>query len=327
LVVQDARVHEPQTGMYDPPLGRVADVERLLQVLALLRASEVGVLRSTLVEKVGADAADAAAAPAEGPTHDNAVEALKRKMWLNINRLRSLGFSIESDAPEGMESRFFLRPTPWRVPVDLDEQEQALLSWVMRRSAPVVDETAFAPLSSSYDSLLGTLPHGLGLVHAALAGRRSLVIEVDGQEKVVEPVQLASYQGRWSLLVRFPGSDQVYGYRLDRLEVVRLDDVLPAAPEKVDPLTVLDPTGWKKHDPLPVEIQCDARDLPLVRSWFPRAATGMTASEAALTFSSTNCEAVIDRVLGLAGAARLVAPDSAVAGLRQRLQWFVEEEA
>ena len=319
-------MQQPQTAMYDPPLGQVANVERLLQVLALLRASEGGVLRSTLIAQVAEYAADAAAVPADGPGRDKAVEALKRKTWLDVDRLRSLGFSIESDAPEGVESRFVLRPTPWRVPVDLDEQEQALLSWVMRRSAPEGVETGLPPLTSSYDSLLGTLPHGLGLVHAALAGRRGLVIEVEGQEKVVEPVQLASYQGRWSLLARFTGSDQVYGYRLDRLEVVRLGDVLPAAPERVDPLTVLDPTAWRKHEPLTVKIGCDARDLALVASWFPRAMSEVSQDDAVLTFDSTNCEAVVDRVLGLAGAAQLVAPASAVAALRERLQWYVQAQ-
>ena len=320
-------MQQPQTGMYDPPLGQVANVERLLQVLALLRASETGVSRSTLIAQVAEYAADAAAVPADGPGRDRAVEALKRKTWLDMDRLRSLGFSIDSDAPEGVESRFFLRPTPWRVPVDLDEQEQALLSWVMRRSVPEGVQTGLPPLTSSYDSLLGTLPHGLGLVHAALAGRRSLVVEVDGQEKVVEPVQLASYQGRWSLLVRFPRNDQAYGYRLDRLEVVRLGDVLPVAPQRVDPLTVLDPTAWSKHEPAQVEIRCNPGDLPLVASWFPRATSEVSQAEAVLTFASTNCEAVVDRVLGLAGAARLVAPGSAVAELRRRLEWFVQEQA
>lgn len=318
-------MQEPQTGMYDPPSGRVADVERLLQVLALLRAADTGVLRSTLVANV-AEYAAAAAIPTDGRAHDQGLEALNRKIWMDTGRLRDLGFAIENAAPEGLEARFVLRPTPWRVPVELDDREQALLSWVMR-STPEQDDDGFGPLTSSYDALLGALPHGLGLVHAALAGQRSLVIDRDGEEKVVEPVQLASYQGRWSLLVRFPNSAQVYGYRLDRLEVLRLGDVLPAAPERIDPLTVLDPTAWKKHEPRSVEIRCDTRDLPLVASWFPRAECDEAGYEAVLRFASTNCEAVVDRVLGLAGAARLVAPESAVDGLRGRLQWFVREDA
>lgn len=325
-MVQDARVQEPQTGMYDPPLGRVADVERLLQVLALLRVADAGVPRGTLVAHVAEYAAAAAAMPTDGPARDQALEALNRKIWMDTGRLRDLGFSIANEAPEGSEARFVLRPTPWRVPVELNDREQALLSWVMR-STPEEDEAGFGPLTSSYDALLGTLPHGLGLVHAALAGQRSLVIESDGKEKVVEPVQLASYQGRWSLLVRFPGNEQVYGYRLDRLDVLRLGDVLAAAPERVDPLGVLDPTAWRKHDPRPVELRCDARDLALVASWFPRAECEEADYEAVLRFSSTNCEAVVDRVLGLAGAARLAAPDTAVTELRERLQWFVQEDA
>lgn len=312
--------------MYDPPQGRVADVERRLQVLALLRMHETGVRRSMLLEKVDEYRGDRTAVPVdEGRPRERALEALDAKVRRDLEALQLLGFGIEDLASTGLESVFVLRPTPWRVPLDLDDHERALLAWVMQASTgaepPAVGE-AIDP--RSYEGVLGQLPHGLGLVHVALAGARGLVVEVNGEEKVVEPVQLASYQGRWSLLVRFPGAERVYGYRLDRLDVLRVGEPLPMPPQRVDPLEVLDPTAWAKHDPLGVELRCDTRDRELVTSWFPRAACAASGDGTVLTFSTTNLEAVLDRVIGLAGAARLAAPAKAVEQLRVRLTDVVQ---
>ena len=310
--------------MHDPPKGRVANVERLLQVLALLRDSETGVLRSTIKSTVPEYATDLAAVPAaEGKARDKAVEALDKKVRLDLEALEELGFRIDDLAAPGAESRFVLRPTPWRLPLELDDPEQALLTWIMHApQAAAALESGELEEAPSYDSLLGTLPGGLGLVHAALAGRRALVIDLDGEEKVVEPAQLTSYQGRWFLLVRFPGADRVYGYRLDRLEVVGLAEPLAAAPVRVDPLDVLDPTMWPKNQPEDVELRCDAADAESVWSWFPRAKRETVGDEVALRFSCSHRAALLDRVIGLAGAARLVAPHVAVVELRERLEPF-----
>lgn len=311
--------------MHDPPKGRVANVERLLQVLAMLRTSETGVLRGTIKSTVPDYATEKAAIPAaEGSARDKAVEALDRKVLRDLEVLEELGFGIDDLAAPGAESRFVLRPTPWRLPLELDDVEQALLAWIMRAPGDVEAlESGEQEAAPSYDSLLGALPGGLGLVHAALAGRRSLVIDVGGAEKVVEPAQLASYQGRWFLLVRFPGSEQAYGYRLDRLAVVALGDPLPEAPVRIDPLDVLDPTAWAKNEAEDVELRCDRADADSVASWFPRARREIQGEEVVLTFSCSHREALLDRVIGLAGAVRLVGPEEAVAQLRRRLTPFV----
>lgn len=311
--------------MYDPPVGRVANVERLLQVLAMLRTSEAGVLRGAIKATVPEYAEDLAAIPAaEGKARDKAIEALDKKLRLDLEALEELGFGIDDLAAPGAESRFVLRPTPWRLPLELDDPEQAMLAWIMRAPADVEAlESGELEAAPSYDSLLGALPGGLGLVHAALAGRRALVVELGGEEKVVEPAQLASYQGRWSLLVRFPGSEKVYGYRLDRLEVVGLGDPLPAAPVRVDPLDVLDPTAWAKNEAEDVELRCGLADADSVASWFPRARRETKGDEMVLTVTCSHREALLDRVIGLAGAVRLVGPDAAVEQLRHRLAPFV----
>lgn len=316
------------TGMYDPPQGRVADVERLLQVLALLRASETGVPRRALVAGVQAYAAD------DRKVQQGKVDAesLVRKMRLDLDKLREIGFLIEDVAAEGLESHYVLSPTPWRVPLDLDEHQQAVLSWVMRAAGVAAADDATpvpeALQQRSYASVLGTLPRGLGLVHAALAGRRALVVERQGEERTVEPVQLAAHEGRWYLLLRYPGKPQTYGYRLDRLDVLRLGDVLSVVPARVDdPRDVLDPTAWREHAPVDVEVRCDPADAVLVGSWFPRAQARDDGDEVVLAFPSTNTEAVVDRVLGLAGAARLLAPAHAVEQLRARVLPFAEVTA
>ena len=107
------------TAMYDPPpSGRVANVERLLQVLAMLRTSEAGVLRGALKATVPDYAADLAAVPpAEGHVRDKALEALDKKLRLDLEALEELGFRIDDLATVGAESRFVLRPTPRRLPL------------------------------------------------------------------------------------------------------------------------------------------------------------------------------------------------------------------
>ncbi len=274
-------------------------------------------------------AEDLAAVPAaQGRARDKALEALDKKVRLDLEALEELGFGIDDLAPAGAESRLVLRPTPWRLPLDLDDPEQAMLTWIMSAPGAAAGLASGEPdQAPSYDALLGSLPGGLGLVHAALAGRRSLLVDVGEAEKVVEPARLASYQGRWFLLVRFPGSEQVYGYRLDRLEVLALGDPLPAAPVRVDPLEVLDPTAWRRHPPEDVELRCQLADVDAVASWFPRATHAVQGDEVALRFECSHREALLDRVVGLAGAGRLVAPDDAVLQLRERLLAVVEAQA
>lgn len=304
--------------MYDPPTGMQGKVERLLQVLAVLRAADLPVNRSALIARVDDYREDheLAGRKPPGKERDKAVEALNKKVNLDLERLRGLGFSITDTASEGLESSYVLKPTPWRLPLELDEAEETALAWLLRAATAEGDDaTPTVPAST----LLGSLPSTLDLAHAALAGRRRLVIERDGQEKTVEPVQMHVRHGHWYLLVRYGPGSPAYGYRLDRLHVVRLGDVMPTAPAPVDASLVLDATAWPTHPPQDVEIRCNFEDTAAVASWFPRASVREHPSATRLTFSSTNLEAVVDRVIGLAGAARLVAPPTAVQALRARL--------
>lgn len=307
--------------MYDPPPGMQARVERLLQVIAVLRAADLPVRRATLVARVDEYRQDdhSACAMTPGKEQDKAFEALRKKLNGDLHHLRELGFSVTDTAGEGLESTWVLKPTPWRLPVALDEQEQTALTWLLGASAAteVAEGTVLPPLPAA--ALLGTLPSALDLAHAALAGRRRLVIERRGEEKVVEPVQMSVRSGRWYLLVRYGPDSGVYGYRLDRLRVLRLGEVMTTAPQPVDERLVLDPTAWRVHEPLDADIRCDPDDAQAVRSWFPRAELVDDGAEVSLTFSATNVDAVVDRVIGLAGAARLVAPVQAVEALRARL--------
>ena len=306
--------------MHDPPRGMPAKVERLLQVLAVLRVSELPVRRTALIRKVDDYRQDEQRAQVH-LARDKAVEALHKKINLDLEQLRSLGFAITDTAREGFESTYVLRPTPWRLPVDLEDVDETLLAWLLGTASPATDAVdASAGLPARPDAaLLGSLPSALDRVHAALAGRRRLVIEHHGERRIVEPVQMSVHAGRWFLLARYPGRPEPRGYRLDRLGVLALGEAMSTAPEPIDPLQVLDATAWQVDEPLDVEIRCDAEDAATVTSRFPRAVVREHATQTVLTFSSTNVEAVLDRVIGLAGAARLVAPATAVDALRTRL--------
>ena len=314
--------------MHDPPQGMPAKVERLLQVLAVLRTSEPPVARSTLVAKVDdyRDDDRQAKAKATGAERAKADGNLVKKVNLDLQSLRDLGFSISDTAGQGLESTYVLRPTPWRLPVFLEDVDETLLAWLLG-TAPAADaaEPGLPPRPDAV--LLGSLPSALDRVHAALAGRRHLLIEHHGERRVVEPVQMSVHAGRWFLLARYPDNPEPRGFRLDRLTVLDVGEQMATAPAPVDTSVVLDATAWQVDDPVDVEIRCDADDLAAVAARFPRAVVSQSESEVVLAFPSTNVEAVLDRVLGLAGAARLVAPASAVETLRTRLLHALEVSA
>ena len=304
--------------MYDPPTGMQARVERLLQVLAVLRAADLPVSRTTLVARVDdyREHEQAARRTATDEEQDRALEALRKKVNLDLEHLSGLGFSIADTARDGLESTWVLTPTPWRLPVELDEAEEVLLGWLL---GAATGPAAAALPPAPDEGLLGSLPSALDLAHAALAGRRRLVVRRHGEDRTVEPVQMHVRRGHWYLLVRYGPDSAAYGYRLDRLDVAGLGDVMTSPPEPVDALDVLDATAWRKHAPVDVELRCRFEDTAAVSSWFPRASVREHPSGTRLTFSSTNLEAVVDRVLGLAGAARLIAPPTAVEMMRTRL--------
>jgi hypothetical protein len=305
------------TAVYDPPQGQVATVERLLQVLALLRQSEIGVPRTVLLSQVQGYADKIA----EGVKH----ESVLKTMQLDVKALGDLGFVIEDIAAEGQESVFLLRPTSWRVPIDLTDVDKGLLAWVLRAVEVSGDDPAGVTTApDAFDALLGSVPRTIGEVQAALAGRRALVIEKNGEDQVIEPAQLVMHARRWILLARYPGNDKVYGHRLDGLHEVRLGEPLSAPPGPVEPLEVLDPTYWLEDDTtLDVELRCARDDLALVGSWFPRALVTDEGADAVLRFPVRNLDALLDRVLGLAGAVRVTAPAEAVQAMRERLEPFV----
>jgi predicted DNA-binding transcriptional regulator YafY len=296
----------------DRPVGRAADVDRLLQLLALLRAHEVGVSRTT-VEQLDR-------------YRDLSQDAADKAVARDLKHLRDLGFRIDSVSGPGQVSRWVLRTTPWRAPIALEEFDGALLAWVFR-TAQADEADLRLTTFSSYDSLTGSIPTAIGTLQAALAGQRSVVVDADGEDRVLEPAQLVVQSGRWTLLARYPGHDRVYGHRVDRLADVRLGEPLAAPPAPVESLDALDPTAWEEDEPVQVELRCAAEDLGMVVSWFPRAEVAEDGAEAVLRFEVRHRAALLDRVLGLAGAVRIVSPAEVVHALRDRLLPFVEEPA
>src|SRR3954454_12939521 len=173
----------------DGPVGRVADVERLLQLLALLRNSDGGwVALATLRSGVTAY------------RNSTTEDALERMIQRDLESLRKLGFAIEGETQEGTPARYRLKATAWRVPLDLDGHEQRLLAWVMAVAGASRDELAAtsslppAPTSEPLGSLLGSMPPALDVIHTALASRRQVIIHHNGADKTIEPAQLSVQQ-------------------------------------------------------------------------------------------------------------------------------------
>ncbi|MDP3714572.1 MAG: WYL domain-containing protein [Mycobacteriales bacterium] len=290
-------------------MSRVDDVERLLQVLQVLRNAEGWpVPRPALISKVSAYASS---------TADN--RSLKKMIQRDVKDLVGLGFRVEEVADPGEDSRLVLHAGTWRVPVELDDAEQALLVWVTAVAGAAVAEDSAG--SADLSDLLGRVPRELDLVQSAIARRLRIRVERDGDEVEFEPAELASRLGRWFVLGRYAGSTKVLAPRLDGLVVLGLGGPVPGPFEVGDVDERLDPTAWDEHPPVDVVLSCRTSDLSSVRSWFERASLEHREDgTSVLRFWATNEAAVVTRVIGLAGAVQVLAPDSVAAEIRQRAE-------
>lgn len=297
--------------------GRVREVERLLQVVTVLRASEgYPVPRQVLLERI--------------PEYRDATvdhESVKRMMANDRNRLREIGFQIDDVAGDGDTSAFVLRDAAWRLPLDLDAREQNLLTWVMAAAGSVAAEGALSSVPGDLSGLLGHMPRNFDLVQAAIASRRLLVIERDGKVTDFAPGRLASWYGRWFVIGRFGGEDVLKAPRLDRLEVLELGGPMTDPPVVVDPDQYLDQTAWDKHEPRTAVLRCRTADKAAIGSWFARAEVAdHEDGTTTFTLAYRNEENLVTRVIGLTGVVWIESPPSAVTALREQVLSVVGEQ-
>lgn len=296
--------------------GRVREVERLLQVVTVLRAGDgYPVARRVLLERIpeyrqsGAD-----------------PESVKRMMANDRRRLAEIGFQVEDVAGEGDTSAFVLRDTAWRLPLDLDAREQNLLRWVMAAAGAVAAEGSPTTAPDDLSGLLGHTPRSFDLVQTAIATRRLLVIERDGRETTFAPGRLANRQGRWFVVGRYDGEALLKAPRIDRLQLVALGAPMTDPPVVDDPDLYLDPTAWEAHEWRAATIRCRTADRPAVASWFARAeVTDHEDGTTTFALPYRNEGNLVTRVIGLAGAAWVEGPDSAVQAVRRQVLAVVGE--
>ncbi len=300
------------SGVPSRPTGRVAAVERLLQVLAVLGSSDGGwVPRTHLVQRVD-----------DYRARRGSAEALERLIENDTKALAALGFAIEVVGDRGEVAVHRLGRSSWRVPVDLDTAERTLLGWAMTRAGLSVDGTVASdvPAVPTLDGVLPAVPRGLDRAQAALAGRRRLRVRRHGRDAELEPACLALKRGRWFLFARYGGTEKLYGFALEHVDVLGLGDVMEDAPRPpYDVARMLDQLLWDEHDPIAVELRCDRAALPRVQSWFrPAEVCEESADEVRLRLETTNRTALVDRVLGLAGDVAVVSPPDVVGEIRAR---------
>lgn len=295
-------------------VSKVDEVERLMQVASVLQAAEFPVSRAELRSRV------------PGYRDSTAGDDSVRKMMdRDFERLRGLGFDVLSVGDSGSDGEYALRAATWRLPVELDDAESGLLVWVMASAgAAAAEEHGATDLSG----LIGTVPRALDQVQTAVARRRRLRLAKDGEEVDFFPLRLASRNGTWFVLGTYGASRAVKGARVDRLEVLAVGEPFRPSVDLPDVDEVLDPTAWAEHAPVDAEVRCRTADLGVVASWFPRAVQeDLPDGTTSLRFWVRNTEALVNRVLGLAGAAWIIAPAPAAEELRHKVQAVLEVSA
>lgn len=294
--------------------GRVGEVARLLQLVTVLRAGDgLPVPRQRVVASVE-----------EYRTSKADPESVNKMIERDLDRLGELGIVGENVAPAGSESAYVLRDGAWRLPLELSPLEEGLLAWVMAAAgAAGAEARGTAGTVDDLSGLLGVTPRSLDIAQAAIAGRRALVIVRDGEEREFVPSMLANRAGKWFVLGVFEGETEVKGPRLDRLDILRMGGrARPTVVERPD--EILDATAWGKGQQVDAELRCRREDLNSVRIWFPRAEISDVGDGCcALRFWVRDEPNLIDRVIGLAGAAWIVAPESAAKALRQQVSAVV----
>jgi predicted DNA-binding transcriptional regulator YafY len=280
-------------------------MERLVRLITILNASELGVRAETLI---------GGALPIEGDP-----EAKHRALNRDIEHLNNLGWDIRNVAPPGEDGvyRMYARDNRLRVHLTPAQRGQLLRAAVAAGRQDVarhLDDDARPTRTGAQQDKRG---HELDLAQRAAARRCLIRFDYRGHRRVVHPVRVHTGPSGWYLSGREDGQDVTKEFVVARMSDVTLDDPGSASPVADATRPSLDPLSWLVNEPTKVTLEMDAQHLSLAENLLgPPSSMESSGSQARATWTVTNRAVFRWRVYELGTRVRVVSPPE----LRQEIE-------
>lgn len=302
--------------MPESEIEKPARVERLLNLLAALLATDRPLTREDLLERV----------PGYGAT-----EAARRAFERDKSDLRQMGIPItveliqqeNPESPPGyrVHPRDYALPDPGLAPDELAALHIAATAvkvpgaagaealWKLGGDQGTPAEPALSPGTALRADLATT--KDLPVLFDAVTARRTVTFGYRGRERVLDPLHLAFRAGRWYVT----GHDHDRGaerlFRLDRMEG-EVEAGPPGAFDRPDEPDFRLLPAWQTGDEEPataiVRIDASHADLALAEAGEEVALERDASGAITLTLNVTNRVGLRNFVLGFLDHAELVAP-------------------
>jgi len=229
-------------------------MERLVRLITMLNASELGVRAETLI---------AAVMPGEGD-----AEAKHRALNRDIEHLNNLGWDIRNLAPAGDDGlyRMYARDNRLRVHLTPAQRGQLLRAAIAAGRQDVArhlyDDARPARSGAEQDRP----GHELDLAQRAAAQRCLIHFDYRGHRRAVHPDRVHTGPSGWYLTGREDGQDVTKEFVVARMSDVILDNPGTASPVADSTRPSLDPLSWLDDEPTDVTLEMDAQHLPMAES-------------------------------------------------------------
>jgi predicted DNA-binding transcriptional regulator YafY len=248
-------------------------MERLVRVITILNAAELGVRAQTLI---------AATQPGDGEP-----DAKRRALNRDIEHLNNLGWDIRNVAPTGDDGlyRMYARDNRLRVyltPAQRGELLRAAIAAGRHDVARHLDDEPRATAARAPKRATEQARPGLDLDLAQRAAALRCLIHFDyrGHRRVVHPVRVHTGPSGWYLSGREDGQSMTKEFVVERMSAVTLDDPGTASPVTDSARPSLDPLSWREDEPLDVTLEMDPQHLPLAENLLGRPISLDTTEEA-----------------------------------------------
>jgi predicted DNA-binding transcriptional regulator YafY len=280
-------------------------MERLVRLITILNASELGVPAQSLI---------AAVQPGDGDP-----EAKRRSLNRDIEHLNNLGWDIRNVAPAGDDGlyRMYARDNRLRVHLTPAQRGQLLRAAVAAGRHDVAEHLDDDARPAPNRTVQDTPGHELDLAQRAAAQRCLIHFDYRGHRRTVHPVRLHTGPSGWYLSGRETGQDITKEFVVARMTDVTLDDPGTASPVTDSARPSLDPLSWREDEPTDVVLELDSQHLPLAENLLgPPDVLDSSRAPARATWTVTNRAVFRLRVYELGTRVRVVSPPE----LRQEIE-------